>query len=682
MKLLDHPNIMKLYDVWETTTNLYLILEYIQGGELFDYLCNKGPRPIAEVLHYFQQLICAVDYCHRFNIAHRDLKLENILIDHDSNIKVADFGMATWQDRASQKLLNTSCGSPHYAAPEVVSGKPYNGPPADIWSCGVILYALIVARLPFDDDDCTAVLHKISQGKYHLPHDIDPKARDLISRMLTIDLNKRITMPEILRHPFFTSQQLKNSHVYPALDIEHIAQPIKSRSAIDPDIFANLRTLWHGVSDSEIVEALLNSDRNWQKGIYHLLINYRHKYLAARQEEEQHARNRRRERKLGQSPSSRQADLPERAAPPTPRRARRLSPGGSSNIRSTSSGLLPILPPLVVEHPADSRPQTPALPVLTVPELDDPKIQEFFVQVANHLNVLQARTNSNDHTTVSGTSRSGSQDVNFERNSLLHPGQNYPTSSGSGPKRVSIHSADSLTNVKPLTIRRRQPLPTVTIGGDNDKENRLEITEADIARRHSPLVQHQFQIGGENNSSLDRQRTPKNQDKNRLTSSPAPSDGSSSLYLPSPTDSFTSSPKRSWIDNVFKFKTATYTLYSRQDVHSTRNECRRLLMQMDMLVVLEESEKLGVLKCRYNDLKDASLSNGAKTLRFRVELQWPTPQLCHDGYLVTLHLIQEKGSLEAFKGIYQHLKRIWTLGSDGTASSLLPSSAFGRMANR
>ena len=108
MKLIDHPNIMKLYDVWETSTSLYLILEYVQGGELFDYLCSKSRWPIAEALDYFQQIICAVDYCHRFNIAHRDLKLEHILIDHESNIKVADFGMATWQDNSRGKPLRGS----------------------------------------------------------------------------------------------------------------------------------------------------------------------------------------------------------------------------------------------------------------------------------------------------------------------------------------------------------------------------------------------------------------------------------------------------------------------------------------------------------------------------------------------------------------------------------------------
>ena len=116
MKLIDHPNILRLYDVWETSTELYLILEYAEGGELFDYLCDKGALPKAEALSIFQQIMTAMHYCHTLNIAHRDLKPENILLDKSKNlVKIADFGMAVWQGKTD--LLNTACGSPHYAAP-------------------------------------------------------------------------------------------------------------------------------------------------------------------------------------------------------------------------------------------------------------------------------------------------------------------------------------------------------------------------------------------------------------------------------------------------------------------------------------------------------------------------------------------------------------------------------------
>ena len=173
MKLIEHPNIMRLYDVWETSTELYLILEYVEGGELFDYICENGRLSTSEALGYFQQIVSAVDYCHHFNIAHRDLKPENLLLDGNKNIKVADFGMAAWQKSNSNGLLRTACGSPHYAAPEVIAGTPYNGSASDIWSCGIILFALLAGRLPFDDDDLATLLEKVKIAKFEFPSHID-----------------------------------------------------------------------------------------------------------------------------------------------------------------------------------------------------------------------------------------------------------------------------------------------------------------------------------------------------------------------------------------------------------------------------------------------------------------------------------------------------------------------------
>ena len=207
----------------------YLIMEYVPGGELFDYLVSRGRLDEPEAVHYFQQIIHAVDYCHRFNICHRDLKPENLLLDAERNIKVADFGMAAWQ--AGERLLETSCGSPHYASPEIVAvrpcaratscyagvlipplppsladtisrrlscppphpqGKAYNGASSDIWSCGVILYALLAGRLPFDDDNIRVLLQKVKVGRFEMPHEIRGPARDLLFRMLDKDPVKRI----------------------------------------------------------------------------------------------------------------------------------------------------------------------------------------------------------------------------------------------------------------------------------------------------------------------------------------------------------------------------------------------------------------------------------------------------------------------------------------------------------
>jgi serine/threonine protein kinase len=194
MKLFNHPNIMRIYDVYEGEKELYLVLEYVEGGELFDFLVNRGRLPPLEALAYFKQIVFGLNYAHAFSIIHRDLKPENILI-HSLNpplIKIADWGMAAFAPPALQ--LETSCGSPHYASPEIVNGEKYEGNATDIWSCGVILYALLTGRLPFDDKDVRTLLGKVRSGKYEIPKYVDPEAKDLLSRMLVVDVTERITV--------------------------------------------------------------------------------------------------------------------------------------------------------------------------------------------------------------------------------------------------------------------------------------------------------------------------------------------------------------------------------------------------------------------------------------------------------------------------------------------------------
>jgi serine/threonine protein kinase len=194
MKLMHHPNIMGIYDVYQGDRELYLVLEYVEGGELFDFLVNRGRMQPDRALVYFKQIIAGLNYAHTFSIVHRDLKPENILIQsiEPPIIKIADWGMAAFNPPSSQ--LGTSCGSPHYASPEIVNGDKYSGPMSDIWSCGVILFALLTGRLPFDDKDVRKLLGKVRVGQYELYDWIDPQARDLISRMLVVDVSKRITV--------------------------------------------------------------------------------------------------------------------------------------------------------------------------------------------------------------------------------------------------------------------------------------------------------------------------------------------------------------------------------------------------------------------------------------------------------------------------------------------------------
>lgn len=201
LHLCTHPHIIRLYEVIDTPTDIFLTNEYVSGGELFDYIVSKGRLSADEARNFFHQIISGVEYCHFQKIVHRDLKPENLLLDANLNIKIADFGLSNLMRDGD--FLRTSCGSPNYAAPEVISGHLYAGPEVDVWSCGVILYALLCGSLPFDDESIPNLFKKIKSGMYSLPTHLSQLARNLIPRMLEVDPMKRITIPEIRLHPWF-----------------------------------------------------------------------------------------------------------------------------------------------------------------------------------------------------------------------------------------------------------------------------------------------------------------------------------------------------------------------------------------------------------------------------------------------------------------------------------------------
>ena len=201
LHLCTHPHIIRLYEVIDTPTDIFLVNEYVSGGELFDYIVSKGRLSSDEARNFFHQIVSGVEYCHFQKIVHRDLKPENLLLDSNLNIKIADFGLSNLMRDGD--FLRTSCGSPNYAAPEVISGHLYAGPEVDVWSCGVILYALLCGSLPFDDESIPNLFKKIKSGMYSLPSHLSQLARNLIPRMLEVDPMKRITIPEIRLHPWF-----------------------------------------------------------------------------------------------------------------------------------------------------------------------------------------------------------------------------------------------------------------------------------------------------------------------------------------------------------------------------------------------------------------------------------------------------------------------------------------------
>ena len=199
MRLLDHPHLMKLIDICESPRHLYIILEYAAHGELFDFLVDRGSLSVELAIKLFRQIIYGLEFLHAHSICHRDIKPENILLDEHDNIKIADFGFARWM---KDNTAVTACGSPHYTAPEIIIGLPYDGRASDIWSCGVVFYTLMCGRLPFDEPTVRKLLSRVKSGKFSMP-DLPDEIKDLIQRMLTVDPAKRITLAEIKQHPAF-----------------------------------------------------------------------------------------------------------------------------------------------------------------------------------------------------------------------------------------------------------------------------------------------------------------------------------------------------------------------------------------------------------------------------------------------------------------------------------------------
>eukprot|EP01065_Artemidia_motanka_P026753 TRINITY_DN31_c0_g1_i4.p1 TRINITY_DN31_c0_g1~~TRINITY_DN31_c0_g1_i4.p1 ORF type:complete len:444 (+),score=147.90 TRINITY_DN31_c0_g1_i4:84-1415(+) len=201
MKLLDHPHVLSMIDVLQTGSNIYLVLELLTGGDLFDKLDQAKRFDEPQARTYFQQLVYGLQYLHANDIAHRDLKPENLLLDAEGHLKIADFGFSRLLN--NQQLLQTVCGTPNYMAPEVLKERGYNGITADIWSCGVILFVMLAGYLPFDDPNMNALFNKIERGEYRMARHFTDPVKDIISRMLVIEPEKRITLEQIMQHPWF-----------------------------------------------------------------------------------------------------------------------------------------------------------------------------------------------------------------------------------------------------------------------------------------------------------------------------------------------------------------------------------------------------------------------------------------------------------------------------------------------
>lgn len=734
MKLIDHPNILSLYDVWETPNELYLILEYVPNGELFDHLVAKGRLSMEEALQYFQQIISAVDYCHRFNIAHRDLKPENLLLDRDYNIKVADFGMAAWEGGTG--MLETSCGSPHYASPEVVQGKAYKGCISDVWSCGVILYALLVGRLPFDDDNIRRLLEKVKRGVFVMPIDVPLAAQDLLARMLEKDVDKRITVQQILVHPWFTCRSPKplRAPMIPPPSPTSIIRPVKSVTDIDADLFASLRTLWHGTSDEQIIDGLLNEEKTWEKAVYHLLLQYRTKRLEDYGGEfETPVPLVPKEKPLPERPPvSPVQDLPQDTVSNT--KPQELAVTAPLRL-STPAGPRP--PPVVAKQQSTLREKPPMTIQIVVPDVglnraisdDSPKlpsiplttlggesIEQFFTRIVDTTNkhphpaselvppkdvrlaaivvedddgrfadaeddtsisersspcssVMTRKSSATTSATSTTSGRASPVGLGISTQLRGHPvtGPRAQVFNSSRNRRQSIPvGAPSQSTGSPRSMDQNATVPTSQpLVHSSEKENSTSVRSkvrpragttstttirpapggASLERRRTLGDRHvQIVLPGEDSAMRKNQTHPgiHTPQKERRSSLSAPV-----------------IEKATWFGNLFKFKPASFNLLSVYDMTATRDESRRLLTGMGVLVTVEIS---GHLSCHFTGAVDPSgVMATVKPAKFRVEFHGVIRSQSVSGFITSVQMIQEKGAFSTCKLLYNRLRREWEL---------------------
>ncbi|XP_038846345.1 serine/threonine-protein kinase BRSK1-like [Salvelinus namaycush] len=427
LKLIEHPHVLKLHDVYENNKYLYLVLEHVSGGELFDYLVKKGRLTPKEARKFFRQIISALDFCHSHSICHRDLKPENLLLDEKNNIRIADFGMASLQ--VGDSLLETSCGSPHYACPEVIRGEKYDGRRADVWSCGVILFALLVGALPFDHDNLRQLLEKVKSGVFHMPHFIPPDCQALLKGMIEVDPDKRLTLEAIQKHTWYQSGRNEPCPEQPAPRRVCMGR-ILSLTELDPDVLDSMHSLGCFRDRGKLTRDLQCEEDNQEKMIYYLLLDRKERY-----------------------PSYEDEDLPPRNDVADPPRKRVDSP-------------------MLTRH-GRCRPERKSLEVLSVTEQGSPTPTRRALDTAAH---------SQRSRSVSGAS------TGLSSSPLSSPRDPPKPGSATTPRSARTHDKP-----KAAQNPKTQTLPTTTKGGPATNRPHLQPIKSlpihnSPSRSPSPLL--------------------------------------------------------------------------------------------------------------------------------------------------------------------------------------------------
>lgn len=234
LRRLHHPNIIDLFEVLASKSKIYFVVEFAEAGELYEEVAKKEKLTEDHARRYFRQLISAVKHCHSRGVFHRDLKLDNLLLDENDNLKVTDFGLSAVKNQIRPDgLLHTVCGTPSYVAPEILAKKGYDGAKADVWSCGVVLFTVTAGYLPFNDYNITVLYRKIYRGQFRFPKWMSCDLKNLLSRMLDTNPKTRISVDEILEHPWFSSGGYKLDRVLVKSEMEESRTGFKSLNAFD-----------------------------------------------------------------------------------------------------------------------------------------------------------------------------------------------------------------------------------------------------------------------------------------------------------------------------------------------------------------------------------------------------------------------------------------------------------------
>jgi len=262
MKLLNHPHIVKVFEVLEDEENIIVIMEYVSGGELFDHIIAHGRLKTNEARKFFRQILSAIDYCHKNSIIHRDIKPENLLLDENDNIKITDFGFANFY--SEDKLLDTFCGSPCYMPPEMIMGIKYMGTKVDVWGLGIILYSLLTGQLPFYGSELNELYQNITKARFRCPHYLDNDAKTIICQMLTVDFEERASVEQLMSSPWVC-------HGYDGPPQNYLPER-KPIISIDAACFVELEAFNLTETPAQLENALLSNDPIHISCIYYLIL--------------------------------------------------------------------------------------------------------------------------------------------------------------------------------------------------------------------------------------------------------------------------------------------------------------------------------------------------------------------------------------------------------------------------